>query len=55
VTSINTQLIISKKIIDQPPLEIHLSRKHNLSMDDVHFLAAIQVAINGHIYVDINT
>jgi hypothetical protein len=34
MTSINTQLIISKKKIDQPPFETHLLRGNDLSMDD---------------------
>jgi len=34
MTSINTQLIISKNKIDQPPFETHLLRGNNISMDD---------------------
>jgi hypothetical protein len=41
--------------IDQPPFEIHLSRRNDLLMDDVPVHATIQVALDGHVSVDINT
>jgi len=54
VTSINTQSIVSKNKIDQPPLETHLSKRNDLLMDDIQVHATIQVVRDGHIYVDIN-